>query len=191
MRTSRWKLVAALIVYVGVAAGGYAYFAAQNPTTQLARVADMPTLIGVQQGMSDFLKETARGYVYDGLKETEIPDEFGGLKVTDRAKVDGAKQLDRLFLEIDSAREEDIEQWGAPGGITSVHVGEDDFYTISPRIRPLPGRQAGIVGQVSVTIEYYDGDNRQGAGTYTELGMTVDGATQTITAIVNPMEKGW
>lgn len=189
-KKQRWKMIIAVIIYVGVAAGGYAYFAVQNPVTQLARVASTQTLTSVQADLREVLSRAAEDYVSLDIKDVEFPATLGGLPVSDEAAKEGVRVIEDLFELIETTDREEMGIPNDPNGITTIFVDRDANYG-SERIRPLPARTAGVTTGVAVQIEYYDGTNQFGSSWYTELGVIVDGPSQTITQAVDPNMVGW
>lgn len=184
----RWKIIVMLVIYVGVAVGGYAYFAAQNPITQLSKVASTTQLTAVEKEAKEFLSTTVKGYVVEDQTEFEFPTELGGFPVTQEAQDEGAELMKQHFGEIDSLRAE--EQGPTFAGGTATIVVDPYLYEDS-RIRPLPNRQAGIAVSTSVEIEFQNSEETFQSGTSMELGVIVDGPTQTITTITDSTYQGW
>ena len=184
----RWKIVVMLVIYVGVAVGGYAYFAAQNPTTQLSKVAATAQLTSVEKESKDFFAATVKAYVFEDQTEFEFPSELGGFPLTAEAQEQGTELIKRHFSEIDDMAKADSDQSGEGGTITTV---VDPYSYEESRLRPLPNRQAGIAVMLTIEREFQGSDETFSNGQSMELGFILDGPSQTITKVTDSSVEGW
>lgn len=183
----RWKIIVMLVVYVGVAVGGYAYFAAQNPITQLSKVASTTQLTAVEKETRDFFSTTLKGYVFEDQTEFEFPAELGDFPLSTDAQEQGTKLIKQHFIDIDGLSDPDYEESFEGGTVTTV---VDPYSYDESRIRPLPNRQAGIAVSITIEKERQNSDQSFSNGQSVELGIIVDGPTQTITSVTDSMLQG-
>ena len=184
----RWKIIAMIVIYVGVAVGGYAYFAAQNPITQLSKVASTAELTSVEKEAKDFFTKTVKAYVFEDQTKFTFPSELGGFPLTAEAQEQGTELMKQHFSEIDGMAEPEYDQSMGPGTVTTV---VDPYSYEESRLRPLPNRQAGIAVMLTIEREFQGSDETFSNGQGMELGLILDGPSQTITRVTDSSQEGW
>lgn len=185
----RWKLFVLVLGYLGVAVGGYVYFAAQNPLTQLTKVANQEQFTDVQTDLSQYLTENIKGYVYYEQLPAKVPESFGGFPLTEEAQKQGDAVMLQHTKNIDELDTQMQMDW--PHAITKSSTTVNAYGYSENRVRVLPKTRAGVSVSISVDKEIMSDLESYGTGTSIELGVVIDGPTQTIVSVVDTGMENW
>lgn len=192
MLAKRWKAILLILAYFGVAVGGYVYFAAQNPLTQLSKVTTQERFGEVQTDLSTYLFESVKGYLYYEQEPQSFPDQLGVFPLSDEVQKQGDKVLQELIASLDDLEEELPEDWPQVDSSFSTSVSENGYS--QNRVRILPKTQAGVAVSVSVDREFrseYEDYGLYSTGIGLEIAVVIDGPSQKIVSVVNSASESW